>query len=395
MGYLYFLSIPFVNAFNVSQVFIIPLLTGLGGVLWILATGRLSKFPWLNIDRFVLVFLFTVLVSVAVNTPSLSPKNVNHVFAIFAAYGVFYFGADRLAHSMTTQKVLGILFVGYMIATLFGIFEFFIVNFTSYNLGAIVFRPSVEDYTPGFLDIVLIRARSLFEESGYFAAYLAVLGPLMVYYLWFLREGRGWRFVFIVVTLASYFVAFSVSLFIFLPFAILLTVAIKTVTEGRLTRSLLFVYFGLGVIAVGVLSSDVLMDALFYRKFEGGSFEDRNQKFAATMEVMSSASWVHLLFGFGPGSYFNLGVKPAISVYLNYFRDLGVFGVSAYIVLTLFLLIDMFRDKRPLGVALFVSALVIQLFYISTPIYFLPHYFVPLLIYRMQRSSPLETRRHI
>lgn len=384
MDALYLLSIPFVSAFNVSQIFIIPLMVALIGLAWYGATGQLNRLRLIQADYLLLCFLACVLISTAVNLPQLSAKNLNHVAAICAGYLVFYLGAERLTQHLSIERVLQLLFIGYLVSTGFGLLEFLLVNFTSININNFVFRPAVEDYTPGFLDIVLIRARSLFEESGYFAAYMAMMAPLMAFYLWKIRTERWLRVLFVVLTLLSYFAAFSVSLFIFLPFAIAVTVVLRTVQERRMTRGVLVSFSILALIAIVVLSSPVLMELLFLRKFEGGSFQDRNEKFAATLDLVMDASWWQVMFGHGPGSYFNLGIKPAISVYLNYLRDLGVLGLTAYVLLMGFVLVDLFRDRSPFGVALFVSAVVIQLFYISTPIYFLPYYYIPLLLYRMR-----------
>ncbi|MFZ2991060.1 O-antigen ligase family protein [Ideonella sp.] len=384
MDALYLLSIPFVSAFNVSQIFIIPLMLALLGLVWYGGTGRLDRLHLIQADFLMLFFLACVLISTAVNLPHLSAKNLNHVLAVCAGYLIFYLGAERLTQHLSIERVLHLLFIGYLISTIFGLLEFVLVNFTSINLNDFVFRPAVEDYTPGFLDIVLIRARSLFEESGYFAAYMAMMAPLMAFYLWKIRTERWLRVLFVVLTLASYFAAFSVSLFIFLPFAVAVTVVLRTLQEGRITRGALISFAILTLIAIVVLSSPVLMELLFLRKFEGGSFQDRNEKFAATLDLVMDADWWRVVFGHGPGSYFNLGIKPAISVYLNYLRDLGVVGLSAYLLLMGFVLVDLLRDRSPFGVALFVSALVIQLFYISTPIYFLPYYFIPMLLYRMR-----------
>ena len=384
MDALYLLSIPFVSAFNVSQIFILPLMVALMGLAWYGSTGRLDRMHLIQADYLVLFFLGCVLVSTAVNLPHLSPKNLNHVVAICAGYLIFYLGAERLTQHLSIERVLQLLFIGYLISTGFGLLEFVLVNFTSININNFVFRPAVEDYTPGFLDIVLIRARSLFEESGYFAAYMAMMAPLMAFYLWKIRTERWLRVLFVVVTLLSYFAAFSVSLFIFLPFAVAVTVVLRTLQEGRITRGVLVSFSILALIAIVVLSSPVLMELLFLRKFEGGSFQDRNEKFAATLDLVMDADWWRVVFGHGPGSYFNLGVKPAISVYLNYLRDLGLLGLMAYLLLISYVLVDLLRDRSPFGVALFVSTIVIQLFYISTPIYFLPYYFIPMLLYRMR-----------
>lgn len=400
MDALYFLSLPFVSAFNISQIFVIPLVVGLLATVWAVGTGQVKRLPWIQLDRLVLLFLGCMLVSVVVNLPTMATKSLNHIFAILAGYGLFYFAAERFSQHLSIERILHLLFIGYLVTLAFGAFEFLVVNFTSVNINALVPRPAIEDYTPGFLDIILIRARSTFEESGYFAAYMGMMAPLMVHYLWHMRQERWPRVVFIVGSALAYFMAFSVSLFIFLPFAIAVTTLLRTLTERRMTKGVVAAYALLILLVVVVLSFPGLLEVLILRKFEGNSFQDRNQRFAATIDLVAAAPWLKILFGHGPGSYFSLGIQPAVSVYLNFLRDLGVVGLLAYLLLAGYALLNLFVARDGLGRALFVSYLVILLFFISTPIYFLPHYALPLLLYRMRMvrggdmalAGPTESR---
>lgn len=384
MDALYFLSLPFVSAFNVSQIFVIPLVVGVLGLVWFAATGQVRRLPVIEIDKLVILFLGCMLVSVVVNLPAMGSKNFNHIFAILAGYVLFYFGAERLAQRLTVERILHLLFLGYMVTLFFGIVEFMIVNFTSLNINAIIFRPAVEDYSPGFLDIILIRARSTFEESGYFAAYMGMMAPLMVHYLWKVRTERWLRWIFIGTTATCYFMAFSVSLFILLPFAVALTTFLRTLTERRMSKGVVLAYAVLILLVLMVVAIPGLLEALILRKFEGNSFQDRNERFAATIALMTRSHWQQLVFGYGPGSYFGLGIQPAVSVYLNFLRDLGLIGLLAYLLLGGYALINLFIARDTLGRALFLSYLVVLLFFVSTPIYFLPHYFLPLLLYRIR-----------
>ena len=203
MDALYFLSLPFVSAFNISQIFVIPLVVGLLAMVWAVGTGQVTRLPLIQLDRLVLLFLGCMLVSVVVNLPTMATKSLNHVFAILAGYGLFYFGAERFSRRLRMERILHLLLMSYFFTLVFAVVEFVLANFTSFNLSSIVFRPAVDDYTPGFLDILLIRARSTFEESGYFAGYLAMMGPLMVHYLWSDDRRKRLRWPFIIGTLAA------------------------------------------------------------------------------------------------------------------------------------------------------------------------------------------------
>lgn len=383
MDVLYWFSIPFVSAFNVSEVFIIPLVTALCATFFYALLRRLEEFRLGILEGLLGVFLGSVVLSTFINAYTIDAKGINHLIAVFACYAVFYYLVVCISRDITIEKILAVLWGGYIFTTVFGLVEFVLANFAGMDLSFIP-RPNVVDYTPGFLDILLIRSRSLFEESGYYAAYLSIVAPLLTYYLWCVKPSRMGKTVFIVLSLSSYFVAFSVSLFIFLPLAVLLPSITRVLAQGRITRRAVWSFTAIACVVILILSSDTLMDILFYRKFSSGSFEDRSDKFEATLGLMAGADWINLLFGYGPGSYFRLGVLPAISVYLNYWRDFGMVGLGAYCVFVAVFLRRCYADRSALGKAIFISAIVIQLYYIAMPAYFLPGYFIPLVLHKIK-----------
>jgi len=383
MDTLYLLSIPFVHAFNFSQVLILPLIFAVLGLGVRLLQGRVASIPWIDLDPFIACFLGSILVSMIINMDTMGPKTLNHFLALVSGYLFFYFGAERIVAHMTVERILKILFIGYLITASFGIIEFCIVNFTSFDINSIVFRPHLTEYSPAFLDILLTRSRSFFEESGYFSGYLGVMAPLVYHYLWNVRPNRTYKIAFIALSLGAYFVAFSTALFIFLPGGILLTAFLKTISERKVTRNLLLCYLAFGIIIVAFMVSGNLWDIFFGNKLQGDSLSDRTEKFEGTIAVMRDANLLNLIFGFGPGSYDYLGVKPAISVFLNYLRDIGVFGLCCNLALSGLLLTRLFRIRTSFGSALFMSALITQLFFISGPIYYYPHFFLPIFLYRI------------
>lgn len=384
MGSVYILSLPFVSAFNLSQIFVIPLIVCVLALGWMGITNQLTKVPLIELDKIIIAFLACVIISVILNITKLSPKNLNHLFAIIAGYILFYFGAERISQHISISRILDLLLASYFFCLAFGILEFTVVNFTSFDINKIVFRPAIEEYNPGFLDIVLIRSRSTFEESGYFAAYMGMLGPILAHHLWSSPSKKWVRASFIGLTVICYFMAFSVSLFIFLPLAIALTTFLRTLASKKVTRGAIAAYASLAAIAIILVSSTELREILFLRKFEGNSYQDRSQRFTATIELIANSSLPQLLFGNGPGSYFNLDIQPAVSVYINFLRDFGIIGLSIYLFMILFLLTNLFKAQDQLGKSIFLSYLIVVLFFISTPIYFLPHYYLPLLLYRIR-----------
>ncbi len=301
--------------------------------------------------------------------------------AIFASFIFFYYVVEISLRSIALEKVLKILYYSYVFTSIFGIAEFYIVNFTTLDLNSIVFHASVEEYTPSFLAL-FIRSRSFFAESGHWASYMAVLSPLMFYYLWYMQPRAIQKFFFISVSMVSYFVAFSTSLFLFLPLSIFIGFFLKQLIDQRISLKSILVYFLLFLALFYFLNSDLFMQGMVLNKLESNSFDDRNEKFLSTVNLMYNSDILNLLFGYSPGSYEVLNIKPAISVYVNFFRDIGLVGVLIYILTNIYLLFKILKLNHSISIFLFISSLVSQLFFIGIPDYFYPHFFLCLILYK-------------
>ncbi len=382
MGALYLLSLPFVSAFNVSQIFVIPLIVCLLAMFWYGATGRITHIFLIQADKIILLFLGSILLSIVVNIDTISGTGINHSIAMLGGFIIFYYGAECIIRAIDLTRILRLLYISYMICIFFGAIEFILTNFTSIEIGNYVFRPAITDYTPGFLSIVFIRARSTFEESGYFAAYLGVLFPLMTYYLWANAAPRAQKIRFIGMTLIGAFIGFSVSLFIFLPAAAMLALALRTLYAQKLTKEAVLIFLALLLAGLALLAFPSLVEEVFLRKFSGNSFADRYQRFESTIDITSTASALHAFLGYGPGSYVNFNTSAAVSVYLNFLRDIGIVGLGLYIMLLGYMVFNLLRCQDAFSGALLVSFLVQILFFVSTPIYFQPHYYLIFVFYK-------------
>jgi hypothetical protein len=378
---LYLFSIPIVNAFNISSIFVIPLLISLINSLYMIVTNQFKRLIFLKIDIFILIFLSFVLISVLLNINSLSLKTINHMGAIFASFIFFYYAVEISLRGISLEKVLKILYYSYIFTAIFGIAEFYIVNFTTLDLNSVVFHASVEEYTPSFLAL-FIRSRSFFAESGHWASYMAVLSPIMFYYLWYMHPRATHKIFFISVSITSYFVAFSTSLFLFLPLSIFIGFFLKQLIDQRISLKSILVYFLLICCLFYFMNSDLLMQGMVLDKLGSNSFDDRNEKFLSTMILMYNSDILNLLFGYSPGSYEILNIKPAISVYANFFRDVGLLGVLIYIFTNIYLLFKILKLNHSISIFLFISSLVSQLFFIGIPDYFYPHFFLCLILYK-------------
>lgn len=382
MSQLYFFILPVINALNFSQTLILPLLVSCAASLWASSIGQLAKWPFLWIDYLLLLLIGEAFLSTIININEINNHNLNHILALATTLLFFYFFAERFANRLKDTQILRALWWGYVACTGFALLEFYLTNFKGINIGSMIPRPAVEDYEPTFLDLLLVRSRSTFEESGHFAAYISICTPFLVHYHWKVFPTQLGKVLFVCLTIGALGTAFSVSAFLFLFASVLIVSIIRTFRTTAMPRSaMIATMLILLLIFVLFWNKEIFYD-LILRKFESGSFEDRNEKFLATVDLMSHASWLHLIFGFGPGSFDNLGIKPAISVYLNSLRDYGLLGLGLWLLIFGYAIINAIRLKSSMGQAILTGLILTTLYFLALPNYFHPHYYIPLIFYK-------------
>lgn len=382
MDLLYFALLPLINALNFSQTLIIPLILSVAASIWMALSGRRVRIPVLWFDWALLLLVFFAIVSTGANIFRLNDKSINHLVALLASVVFFYLAVERFTHRLSTASLLHALWLGYIACTGFGVIEFALTNFQGINVGNMIPRPAVLDYEPTFLGLPLIRARSTFEESGHFAAYMSISIPFLTYYHWHLRPSNIGQLLFVCLTATAMLAAFSVSAFLFLPIAAFAVSIFRVIRTQSIRRSNIAIAGLIIVCLLAMASSEELFYNVFLRKFQGASFIDRSDKFIATIDLMSQSSWYHLIFGFGPGSYENLGIKPAISVYLNFYRDYGFLGLSTLIFAMIYVVTSASRIQDPMGTAILFGCILTVLYFAAVPNYFHPHYYIPFIFYK-------------
>ncbi len=400
MGALYMAVIPLINGFNFSALFVIPLIvsiiaTTVSIFLRRFEGPRLSWFEgWLSL------FVLIVMLSTALNVAGENEKTTNHFLAILATFGLFYYAAIGFCGKAGDRSLLRGLWIGYIAVTGFGIVEFLFRNTANFDIGTTIPRPLALEYAPTFLG-GLVRARSTFEESGHFAAYIMISAPLLFYYHWQLRPSALGKIFFVLLTAAALLSAFSVSAFLFGPAALILAQGVRLIQSGRLRVSWLILG---AIVAAALLLSGIfseIFNEVFLRKFTGASFMDRSAKFQETIDVMAASSLVRFLLGYGPGSYFELGINPAISVYINFFRDFGLLGLFFFAVPFLYAPFKAGKIKDPSGGAILVGCLLVVMYFAALPNYFHPYFYVPFIFLKRAsavkpaRRSPVKRYAHV
>lgn len=389
MDWLYYLVMPLTSAFNFSAIFIWPILISFVAILVALVTGRVSHSPHVKVfDIFAIAFCGSAAISAALNYEYLSEKSINHLFAVIVSFLCYYMLPSRFT-VLDKNRLFYWISWGVFLSLVFGILEFFVVNFTSIDIVSIVPRPLVEEYTPLFLDAEMIRARSLFEESGYFAQYMCVCAPIYLYTVFKSSLRIHNKLGAIIALLLNIAFVFSPSVFFIFPICAILTLVIRAIYEGRLSKLQVMGFLCVVTLLAVSITNSQAFDFFFGRKAD--SYGDRLLKFEVTRDVMKSASSLNFLFGFGPGSYFKLDVLPAISVYLNIWRDYGFIGLILFVCFVITGLISSLKIAGPYGYICSLGMMFILIGYISSPAYYYPHCFLPFVLLKIWNRGSKAT----
>ena len=386
MAYLYYATISLTSAFNFSAIFIYPLIISILIFSITISSEGLQKIRLSVSDVLLLAFCGVSLLSIAVNTDYFSEKSIGHTAALFSLVFPFYLMPASFSKAANIQNILKINYYQFIFVSIFGLIEFTLANAFNVKFNDYIMRPAVTDYTPAFLDFGLIRSRSVFEESGYYGQYICVELPIIWYYLWAYKASIFKKSVFISLSAAAIFTSYSISVFLFMPISVIFTLFLRffSVNRGSGTfKALLASLVVVIIIISAVAASGDLQNALFARKLGGNSYTDRVEKFDITVAVMKNAGVASALFGFGPGSYFPLRIPASISVYVNFWRDYGILGVSLFSAAIISFIMKLSVNKNGYATPLLISTIFVSMSFVSMPSYYYPYCALPFLLNKL------------
>lgn len=371
---LYLLLLPVTHAFNLSSLFIVPIIISVINALNVLISRK--KFFFDTLDKLFIVFLSAVFFSNLVNFDQISYKTINHSLVILSLVFLWYFFIKQKLINVSLANTLRIIYISYLIVISFSLIEFCSINFLGINFDNYIPRPSLTEYNPGFLGL-FIRARSFFEESGYYAFYIACIFPLVYFYVLYFLKSKYVLIFLLIYTLLGIFTAFSVTFFLFFPLSIVLFILLKYNFKLLVIRKIL--YTSLILIILFIVFNQYFIsfyESSILSKFAGISFEDRLNKYFLSVDLIMNASMVNLLFGYSAGSYYSLKIDPAISVHINFIRDFGIVGYFSFLFINMYSIVRLILSKVLFAKYLAISLIASNLFFISTPHYFEPQYFL-------------------
>lgn len=363
------ITLAFTSAFAISSWLPIPVIINLLILIFsIFRSIDTKEKPNFNqLDIFPIALLLSLYLSLIININNIDTKAINHTLAYTFCITILYLFNALILRGFKFN-ILKYVTIGFIIATVFTIIEFININLLKFNINNIIPRPTVSTYEPTFYGII-IRARSFFEESGYLGAFVATISPLAFYYS-IQKKNRKLKLFIVILTLFNIVLSFSISLWLFLPISILTGSLLKKAKKKSFIIDFLkvFVFCSFLVLIFWHYFHFVYNEII--SKFNSFSFDDRLSKASDNLGIIKNSNIIHLLFGYGPGSYEYLKVQPAISFYLNLFRDSGILGLSIFFVWIFFIIYESISSKTIFSYYYLISLLALLFFLIATPNYF-------------------------
>lgn len=377
--YIFILLSAFTNAFAISAVLSPSFAISLILVFHFLIYPKQALFitpPYL--------FFLWLVYSVSFLIMATGEKALNHWFLwtypFFSYYFVF---RSELNWFFTVEEIKAIVLKHITYITLFaagfGVLEFCCRNFFDTDLRFIP-RGSVEEYSP--FDLGFYRARSFAEESGHFAFFLEIFGPLSIY--WLARNVKLlFQIIGYIIICSSMLATMSGVGILFLGLYIILFFSINERSrKSRVLNRLKNFLVGLcGVMLINAIYPDLLegLTGIVMSKFDSKNFSrlDRLSRFSA----LSQLSGFSFLIGYGPAAFSTLGTKTFISLLLGIIMNTGALGLIAF---SLFFLSKLRFSRRisdrKLSFALQVSLIFAGLHLLFIDIIYVPWFWILLAI---------------
>jgi len=390
----YAFSCSFTSAFAFSDIITLPnVFLGLSALLLLIKLAvsglRIKRF---SEDIYVVLFLCIAFLSFCLNNiAGFNAKSLNHLIAYsFSVIVLFFVFRFLLLNSLSSDGdkfvFLKWLYRGVYFACFFGVLEFVIKNFFGIQLDEIVPRSLAGEYNPTVLG-EYIRIRSFVQESGHFALFLEILGPLAFYYKFYSKCENGFvsKALFIVVFSLAFILTLSTTAFANVVIVLLILcinqiyniVKKKAVSKRFIFTAIVFFVFITGItyylLFVNDFLGSILDEVLVGKLSSSGSADDRNNRIQEVFKIFLTGNWINFLFGYGPGAYDRLKIESIISLYVNLFLELGLLGLTTFILLIKSIFSRVLLNKnRYLRTALVISLITASIHYMAISNYWYP-----------------------
>lgn len=291
-------------------------------------------------DLWIILFLFWVALSLLVALQT-EQKNINHLIALFAVVGMYYFFIKlllsisyALPHSPAYHNKF--LIYPFFLTSIFICLEFIDANFIDLNLrSVVVYAEDIKEYSPLYARM-FYRARGFTSESGNLALFLNIFSPLVVAYFLVRKQ-----YAYLVFSLILYTVALLLSFsaagifFIFMGAAVSVVVYLwdHKIIDVSLKAVIFVSLISLLWITIFTVIPDEYMLPIKYKITfsESSSVKNRLERWADAVESFKQ----YPLFGTGIGSTSAKRSTGVISFYLLLLKEAGLIAFTLFICFVL------------------------------------------------------------
>lgn len=368
----FIILLPFVSAFALSGTLTLS-------VLWSVLLLFIFLLDSIKFDKIytagkienvlISIFYFGALLGYIFNG-FLKTKPTNHLIAYTVTVFLFFILINQIflkymKDSNFMNTILKYISYTILFVSFFTFLEFTLKFFVGIDVNDFIPRPIRSGYEHNVLDIILPRVRGFASESGHHAMMMETLGPISVYYFYLVsNELKLLRFIFILLIIFSFFLAFSAGAFIFLPLSIFLVFLYSVIFRKFkpiiiLKSFLILLGLNLGLYLFTNLNPALVLYSIVKEKLDGsGSLEDRSTRLLNFSEVYESSSYFHKFFGYGPSGFRIAGLEDSIlSLYPTFLFETGVIGLLGFIMFVLYIIYIIIKINKPIKIYLLVGFL--------------------------------------
>lgn len=266
-------------------------------------------------------------------------KATNHLFLWSFPFFVYYFiFKNELFANFSLQdikkNVLGVITFTTIFSCAFAILEFISSNFLGLDLSFIP-RGTVETYRP--FDMGFFRARSFVEESGHFAFFVEIFGPLSVF--WINRYVKRFtKYILYTIILFGFLTTLSGAGFGLLLLYLFLMVSgyyFRTGVKNNSSKiKMVFSLISLSILVL-ILFPHIIdfIGNVISAKFDVNNVSRAERE--SRLLALDRLSGLSFLIGYGPAAYDTLKVPSFISLYLGILMNTGIIGLTLFVLFEL------------------------------------------------------------
>lgn len=319
-------------------------------------------------------------------TGTVSNKSLNHFFAYTGSIIAFGLIPMLAVANISRPGWANILVRDIMwtarIAALAAVLQFISSNFLSIFWEDLIYYPESIEARSTFLG-VFFRSRGFAAEPGHYAFTLELLAPLLLYgHSVLLKKSRGIMLIDILLLLLAFLCTGSPAGLLIFGTGFLLAALLFPSRHAVPFLWGLLIAFVVALGLIGIIGNQFdlsnpldTLSLIFTDKLDSSSSADRAERIRIGLDLLSNASPLHLLIGYGPAVYAsrNLGETGTIvQFYLLLLLEGGVIGTLFFLGGFVFMAVIAIKQLGQERIFFFWAFLSLAIHYLFISNYYYP-----------------------